>query len=90
MTAAFAKELGLQVRYQSAYITEAWRRKGDLLLLNGHVNVTLGQPSKLTAARRAREWTGFATRQPSTSFPRKNCTGCAPSRFRSRSSSPCT
>jgi tetratricopeptide (TPR) repeat protein len=48
MTAAFAKELGLQVRYQSAYITEAWRLKGDLLLLNGHVNVTLGQPSKLT------------------------------------------
>lgn len=47
MTAAFAKELGLQVRYQSAYITEAWRLKGDLLLLNGHVNVTLGQPSKL-------------------------------------------
>ncbi|HEX5640591.1 MAG TPA: tetratricopeptide repeat protein [Burkholderiaceae bacterium] len=48
MTAAFAKDLGLQVRYQSAYITEAWRLKGDLLLLNGHVNVTLGQPSKLT------------------------------------------
>ncbi|MGZ8255214.1 MAG: tetratricopeptide repeat protein, partial [Burkholderiaceae bacterium] len=48
MTAAFAKELGLQVRYQSAYITEAWHLKGDLLLLNGHVNVTLGQPSKLT------------------------------------------
>jgi tetratricopeptide (TPR) repeat protein len=47
MTAAFAKELGLQVSYQSAYITEAWRLKGDLLLLNGHVNVTLGQPSKL-------------------------------------------
>lgn len=47
MTAAFAKELGLQVRYQSAYVTEAWRLKGDLLLLNGHVNVTLGQPSKL-------------------------------------------
>ncbi|MGB3427039.1 MAG: tetratricopeptide repeat protein [Burkholderiaceae bacterium] len=48
MTAAFAKELGLQVRYQSAYITEAWRLKGDLLLLNGHVNLTLGQASRLT------------------------------------------
>jgi Tfp pilus assembly protein PilF len=47
MTAAFARELGLQVRYQSAYVTESWRLKGDLLLLNGHVNVTLGQPSKL-------------------------------------------
>jgi tetratricopeptide (TPR) repeat protein len=48
MTAAFARELGLQVRYQSAYVTEAWRLKGDLLLLNGHVNVTLGQTSPLT------------------------------------------
>ena len=42
MTAAFAKELGLQVRFQSAYLEEAWSRSGDLLLRAGHVNVTLG------------------------------------------------
>jgi tetratricopeptide (TPR) repeat protein len=42
MTAAFAKVLGLQVRYQSAYLEEAWSRSGDLLLRAGHVNVTLG------------------------------------------------
>jgi len=42
MTAAFAKELGLQVRYQSAYREEAWSRSGDLLLRTGHVNLTLG------------------------------------------------
>lgn len=41
MTAAFAKELGLQVRYQSAYLEEAWGRSGDLLVRSGHVNVTL-------------------------------------------------
>jgi tetratricopeptide (TPR) repeat protein len=43
LTAAFAKELGLQVRYQSAYVDEAWSRKGSLLLVSGHVNVTLGR-----------------------------------------------
>jgi tetratricopeptide (TPR) repeat protein len=41
MTAALAKELGLQVRYQSAYLEEAWSRSGVLLLRSGHVNVTL-------------------------------------------------
>lgn len=43
MTAAFAKELGLRVRYQSAYLEETWSRKGNLLLKSGHVNVTLGR-----------------------------------------------
>ena len=43
MTAAFAKELGMQVRYQSAYLEEAWSRRGDLLLKSGHVNLTLGK-----------------------------------------------
>lgn len=42
MAAAFAKELGLQVRFQSAYLEEAWSRNGDLLLRAGHVNLTLG------------------------------------------------
>lgn len=42
MTAAFAKELGLQVRYHSAYLEEMWSRNGDLLLRSGHVNISLG------------------------------------------------
>jgi len=42
MTAAFAKELGLKVSYQTAYLEEAWSRSGDLLIRAGHVNVTLG------------------------------------------------
>lgn len=41
MTAAFAKELGLQVRFQSAYLEETWSRTGDLLVRSGHVNITL-------------------------------------------------
>lgn len=42
MTAAFARELGLQVRFQSAYLEEAWTRSANLLMRAGHVNITLG------------------------------------------------
>jgi Tfp pilus assembly protein PilF len=44
MTAAFAKQLGLSVRYQSVYTKEAWSRGEGLDYLNGHVNVTLVAP----------------------------------------------
>jgi len=43
MTAAFSKELGLRVRYQSAYLQEDWSLKGNLLVRSGHVNITLGR-----------------------------------------------
>jgi Flp pilus assembly protein TadD len=43
MTAAFAKELGLQVEYQSAYTNEIWSRSGSLYIVSGHVNLTLGR-----------------------------------------------
>ncbi len=43
MTAAFAKELGVPVSYQSAYVEEVWGRTGDLLISSGHVNITLGR-----------------------------------------------
>ena len=42
MTAAFAKALGLEVRYQNAYLEETWSRSADLLVRSGHINVTLG------------------------------------------------
>jgi len=42
MTAAFAKEMGVTVRYQSAYLEETVSRRSNLLLRSGHVNVTLG------------------------------------------------
>src|SRR6266581_3084817 len=43
MTAAFARELGLQLQYQSALHEETWSRSGDLYFRSGHVNITLGR-----------------------------------------------
>ncbi|HTT13179.1 MAG TPA: tetratricopeptide repeat protein [Burkholderiaceae bacterium] len=42
MTAAFAKELGIRVRYQAALDEAFWSRSGDLYVRNGHVNLMLG------------------------------------------------
>jgi Flp pilus assembly protein TadD len=42
MTAAFAKELGMRVQYQSVTLDESWSRNGGLYLLSGHVNLVLG------------------------------------------------
>jgi Tfp pilus assembly protein PilF len=41
MTAAFAKELDMSVRYQSVDM-ETWSRNGNFYLLSGHVNIMLG------------------------------------------------
>jgi len=41
MTAAFAKELGLHVTYQSVEMDETWSRSDDLAFSNGHVNLVL-------------------------------------------------
>ncbi|HEX6018167.1 MAG TPA: tetratricopeptide repeat protein [Burkholderiaceae bacterium] len=43
MTAALAKELDLQVEYNSATIDETWSRAGSLLLRSGHINITIGR-----------------------------------------------
>jgi Tfp pilus assembly protein PilF len=43
MTAAFAKELGMPVRYQSVDVDESWSRSGGLYLVSSHVNLKLGQ-----------------------------------------------
>jgi tetratricopeptide (TPR) repeat protein len=42
MTAAFAKELGLRVRYQTVYNEESWSRAGGIQFSSGHVNLSLG------------------------------------------------
>jgi Flp pilus assembly protein TadD len=44
VTGALAKEIGLDVRYQSVEAGEHWERDGDLLELVGHVNVSVGMP----------------------------------------------
>ena len=41
MTAAFAKALGLDLRYQNVVIEETWGRDGQIYFSIGHVNVTL-------------------------------------------------
>ncbi|MEO5763923.1 MAG: tetratricopeptide repeat protein [Casimicrobiaceae bacterium] len=43
MTAAFAKEMGLTVRYQNVFGDETWSRSGDFYLAIGHVNLSLGR-----------------------------------------------
>ncbi len=42
MTAAFAREMGLEVVFQSARLDDAFSRSGDLTLRSGHVNLVLG------------------------------------------------
>ncbi len=42
MTAAFAKQMGLPVRYQRIMVDDAWSRSGDLYFASSHVNLTLG------------------------------------------------
>ena len=42
MTAAFARELGMTVRYQAVDVEDAWRREGTLYLVAAHVNIALG------------------------------------------------
>ena len=54
MTAAFAKELGMPIRYQSAYMEETWSREGDTYFFIGHVNISLG--------KRAMDW-GFGLKE---------------------------
>jgi Tfp pilus assembly protein PilF len=42
MTAALAKELGLPIEYGKAIFDDTWARTGDMDLLIGHINLTLG------------------------------------------------
>ena len=43
MTAAFANEMGLAVRFQIVLVEENWTRSGDIYLSIGHVNIVLGK-----------------------------------------------
>jgi Flp pilus assembly protein TadD len=43
MTAAFAKHLGMPVRFQSVLVEESWSREGDLYLASSHVNLSLAK-----------------------------------------------
>lgn len=43
MTAAFAKELNLEIQYQRVDTEEIWSRNGGLYFSSGHVNLVLGK-----------------------------------------------
>jgi Tfp pilus assembly protein PilF len=57
MTAAFAKELGLKVTYQSVGTDDVWSRAGDMYFISGHVNLQLEKHAGEMAARYDREGT---------------------------------
>ena len=50
MTAALAKEMGLEVQFQSVQIDENWSRSGQLYVASGHVNIILGRKKAETSA----------------------------------------
>jgi tetratricopeptide (TPR) repeat protein len=45
MTAAFAKEIGLPVRYQRVLVEDSWTRSGTMYFSSSHVNLTLDAAS---------------------------------------------
>lgn len=45
MTAAFAKELGMAVRFQNVLVDENWSRHGDIYFASTHVNLSFGRRS---------------------------------------------
>lgn len=47
MTAAFARHLGLPVRFNSVYLEESWSRMNGIFFIAGHVNVSLARPLSL-------------------------------------------
>jgi Tfp pilus assembly protein PilF len=46
MTAAFARELGLTVRFQSVGVDDSWSRGNGLYLVSTHINLSIGAASR--------------------------------------------
>ncbi|HEX4858609.1 MAG TPA: tetratricopeptide repeat protein [Usitatibacteraceae bacterium] len=51
MTAAFAREMGLPVRFHNVWTEETWTRSGGVLFASGHVNLTMGSINSSTRTR---------------------------------------
>jgi hypothetical protein len=60
MTAAFARHLGVPVRFQSVRVDQSFTRSGALVLAAGHVNLALGRDVAallgLSNTRTMRHW----------------------------------
>ena len=52
MTGAFAKALGLDVRFQQVRTDDVWERSGDLVFAVGHINLALAEPTRTRAPMR--------------------------------------
>ena len=72
VTGAMAKELGLEVTYQSVKTSEHWELDGDLLELVGHVNVSVGMP-----VQKVRSWGFNADRWTVDFLPASDTKGLA-------------
>lgn len=59
MTAAFARELGLDVQFQRITSEDSWSRSGSLYFSSGHVNLVLGRTT--TQAQNAFDMNQFIT-----------------------------
>ncbi len=46
MTASLARELGLRVNFQLVEVAEIWTLSERFIMLNGHVNLSLGEPPR--------------------------------------------
>ncbi|MBL8278667.1 MAG: hypothetical protein JNL93_18370 [Pelomonas sp.] len=44
MTAAFARHLGIPVRFNSVFVEENWSRSNGIFFVAGHVNISLARP----------------------------------------------
>ena len=80
MTAAFAKEMGLKVTYQSVGTDEMWSRAGDMYFLSGHVNLQLEKHVSEMEARYDRYGTYTIDFMPSGDSVGRNATIIAENR----------
>ncbi len=57
MTAAFAKHLGIPVRFQSVRVDHSYTRSGSVVLSAGHVNLALGRDVAALLGSQGMQWT---------------------------------
>ena len=57
MTAAFARHLGVPVRFQSVRVDQSFTRSGALVLSAGHVNLALGRDVAALLGNQGLQWT---------------------------------
>ena len=72
MTGAFAKALGLDVRYQQVRTDDVWDRAGDLVFAVGHINLALAEPTRSRAPTRESQNELVVDFQPPSGLERMN------------------